>query len=72
MVLNTESDLEDDVTEEVERDVVVVESVNVKGKGKDSVVWLHFEKRTEGRAHSKNCFLVIRTPLLNSSKLFQE
>jgi len=60
MASNTESDLEDDVTEEVERDVVVVESVNVKGKGKDSVVWLHFEKRTEGRAgsqaqHMGNC-----------------
>ena len=50
MASNTESDFEDDVTEEVEWDVVVVESVNAKGKSKESAVRLHFEKWTEERA----------------------
>ncbi|XP_065895778.1 zinc finger BED domain-containing protein 4-like [Dysidea avara] len=50
MASNTESDLEDeveDVTEEVGRDVIIVESVNAKGKSKESAVWLYFEKMEE-------------------------
>ena len=50
MASNTELDLEDeveDVTEEVGRDVIIVESVNAKGKSKESAVWLYFEKMEE-------------------------
>ena len=50
MASNTESDLEDeveDVTEEVGLDVIIVESVNAKGKSKESAVWLYFEKTEE-------------------------
>ena len=41
MASNTESDLEnevEDVTEEVGQDVIIVESVNAKGKSKESAV----------------------------------
>ena len=41
MASNTESDLEDkveDVTEEVGQDVMIIESVNAKGKSKESAL----------------------------------
>ena len=50
MASNTELDLEDeveDVTEEVGRDVIIIESVNAKGISKESAVWLYFEKMEE-------------------------
>ena len=53
MASNTELNLEDNVMEEVELDVVVVELVNLKGKSKESVIWLYFEKRTEEKTGSQ-------------------
>ena len=55
MVSNTESELEDEVeeTEQVGPDVMIVESVNAKGKSKESAVWLYFET-TEERSGSQS------------------
>ena len=55
MASNTESELEDEVeeTEEAGPDVMIVESVNAKGKSKESAVWLYFEK-TEERSGSQS------------------
>ena len=54
MASNTELELEDKVEEmeEVGPDVMIVESVNAKGKRKESAVWLYFEK-TEERSGSQ-------------------
>ncbi|XP_065895780.1 zinc finger BED domain-containing protein 4-like [Dysidea avara] len=80
MASNTESDLEyevEDVTEEVGRDVIIVESVNAKGKSKESAVWLYFEK-TEERlertgshrvANCKECGKGIKVVKGNTSNL---
>ena len=35
------------MTEEVGRDVIIIESVNAKGISKESTVWLYFEKTEE-------------------------
>ena len=55
MASNTESKLEDEIeeTEEVGLDAMIVESVNAKGKSKESAVWLYFEK-TEERSGSQS------------------
>ena len=80
MASNTESDLEyevEDVTEEVGWDVIIVESVNAKGKSKESAVWLYFEK-TEERlertgshrvANCKECGKGIKVVKGNTSNL---
>ena len=47
MASNTESDHEVEETEEAGPDVMIVESVNAKGKSKESAVWLYFEKTGE-------------------------
>ena len=55
MASNTELDFEDEVeeAEEAGPDVMIVESVNAKGKRKESAVWLYFEK-TEERSGSQS------------------
>ena len=46
----TESDLEDEVTEEVGQDVIV-DSVNAKGTAsKASTVWIYYEKTKEPKS----------------------
>ena len=53
MASNTELDHEIEEMEEAGPDVMIVESVNAKGKSKDSVVWLYF-KKTEERSGSQS------------------
>ena len=80
MASNTEPDLEDeveDVTEEVGQDVIIVESVNAKGKSKESAVWLYFEKTKERLertgshcvANCKECRNCIKVVKGNTSNL---
>ena len=44
MASNTESDHKVEETEETGPHVMIVESVNAKGKSKESAVWLYFMK----------------------------
>ena len=78
MASNTESDHEVEETEEAGPDVMIVESVNAKGKSKESAVWLYFEKTGERSgsqsqaqrvANCKECGKSIKVVKGNTSNL---
>ena len=78
MASNTESDHEVEETEEAGPDVMIVESVNAKGKSKESAVWLYFQKTGERSgsqsqaqhvANCKECGKSIKVVKGNTSNL---
>ena len=58
MASNAESDHKVKETEEAGPDLMIVQSVNAKGKSEESAVWLHFEKtgeRSGSQSHRTQC-----------------